>query len=146
MSRGHNPGWDDTAATERGAVMTCEKFTKGKFIVDGTGCVRHDGTEGASFIKTSSPWQESVWDDDPEAHANGFMLAAALNAANAAEELGYDGQRAIEELPRLLEACAVALKALEYYSDTPSARDDLAAPEMLSALLTACRVKEASDD
>ena len=123
--------------------MTRGKFTKGPAHVsgsdDGPG-ERHLHIGAAEEIQTLA----SMNPTHPCTPANAQLITAAINAATAAEKLGYDGQRAIEELPRLLEA-------LEWYY-----RDDCRAVEggiledttkrPANALLIACRVKEVSHD
>ncbi len=61
------------------------------------------------------------------------QLVEALRKTEAAEA----------RVSELTKAVSVALKALEYYADTSSARDDLAAPEMLRSVLETQKEPEA---
>ena len=121
--------------------MTRGKFTKGlhSAVHMPSGWVVHNG----DFTIASFPFSDFRYEQSKE-FAN--FIAAAFNAATAAEDLGYDGQRAIEELPRLLGAVQTALNALlpqARYQDVDEYRQ-LAIKES-ETVLTACRVKEPSD-
>ena len=77
----------------------------------------------------------------PEDRANASLSVAAFNAATAAEDMGYDGQAAVEALPKLLEMLAVAELLL---SGNRSARDNNNFAAEIHEALASCRAKESS--
>ena len=133
--------------------MTRGKFTRGTWQIDQRAAnhVIADSRPicSVSFHSTMLPDGGSA-----ENEANAALIAAAGTAATAAEKLGFDGQRAIEELPRLLEELYAAAEALgstaawvhESTDYKGTAQGIQVEADRATALLTACRVKEPSDD
>ena len=82
-----------------------------------------------------------AWKHGPELEANAHLIVAAFNAATAAENMGYDGQAAVEALPKLLEMLAVAELLL---GGNRSARDNNNFAAEIHEALASCRAKESA--
>ena len=58
--------------------------------------------------------------DGPGAKSTAALIAAAGTAASECEALGYDGQAAIETLPKLLEALKAVAQKIDKASGSPT--------------------------
>ena len=120
------------------------KFTRGPWVweaVQGAQCITEHTLKGPNVLCR-------YWYDKPPS-ADAKLIASVGTAATTAEDMGYDGQKVIEELPRLLEV-------LKFYRDSwifdnagvdLQPRHDLCMDEgkKAGAILASCRVKEPSD-
>lgn len=87
------------------------------------------------------------------AEANARLIIAAQQAATAAEDMGYDGQAAVEALPRLLEKLEGIEEYFEQRGDAeylpgiaaPQGNEEMTHLMEIQEALTACRSKEPSD-
>ena len=79
-----------------------------------------------------------------EVLANAHLIAHAFNAATTAEDMGYDGQAAVEALPELLGKLSGLTSILENLDGGYLAPNDIDNTDMHSAraLLASCRAKE----
>ena len=77
------------------------------------------------------------------AEPNSELIATAFNAATAAEDMGYDGQAAVEKLPELLALVVGIRDAIDFTGNTFELADDvLCLEDKVKAVLTALRAKE----
>ena len=84
------------------------KFTRGSAVFEELRAV-HDGdgyvlTEGNRVEICHHGGAQSLGLPRDEVLANANLIVAAFNAATTAEDMGYDGQAAVEALPELLRA------------------------------------------
>lgn len=124
------------------------KFTRGPCkIVPGTSVV----TPSIAPIDSGPQIAMTMFPDEHDCLADAYLIRAALNAATTAEDMGYDGQAAVEALPRLLEVASMALSRLAMgpleiaaaYGPQGHPDDPLRdAARILQETLAACRSKE----
>jgi hypothetical protein len=76
-------------------------FTRGPVVIvqgdEWTHDVATNGPEGLWIVASANGRRDEV-------KANKALIAAAFNAATEVEEMGYDGQEAIEMLPALIKS------------------------------------------
>lgn len=109
-------------------------FTRGPVKKEGT-CVYALNAKGTNifFINVQGGWNNknggkvSIRTSLDELEDNAALIAAAFNAATAVQDMGYNGQKAVEVLPELI---AFMLDLTDWLDDRVDADDGVPNDEM----------------
>ena len=116
------------------------KFTRERCEAREASCMRHVDGGLLRFVPIMSPMR--TLNDESRANAN--ILAAAINSGNAAEDMGYDGQAAVEALPGLLEVVNEAARLIGLGTKDGDSGARVILSTKGRAVLEFCRAKELS--
>lgn len=86
-------------------------------------------------LKLRDAERDLLIDFDPR-HPDAGLIVIAFNAATTAQDMGYDGIRAVEALPKLIEALNGICRIIELTPD-PLSRTNAAFATALKALAQA---------